>query len=140
MHGIVVRLRLAGCIMSAASTPSRAPLRAMSSLPPPRSSAGVPRTRTRPGTRVGERGEGEPSPDTRGCDEVVAARVTDRGERVVLGEQRDTRRPVGSELAREGGLEAEGASLDDIESRALEGLPIRTRAALCSSNASSGFA
>ena len=45
---IVVRSASAECTIIAASTPSRAPLRAMMILPPPPSSAGVPRYRIRP--------------------------------------------------------------------------------------------
>ena len=52
MQGMLTRLTLEGCIISAASTPSKAPSRAISSLPPPRSSAGVPSMRTRPGSAL----------------------------------------------------------------------------------------
>ncbi len=43
MQGIVTRFSLEGWIIIAASVPSNAPSRAMISLPPKRSSAGVPR-------------------------------------------------------------------------------------------------
>jgi hypothetical protein len=96
MQGMVTRLTLEGCIMSAASTPSNAPCRAISALPQPCSSAG-------------DRAERESRSHAGGGDQVVAAGVPHLGERVVFGEQRHAGGPVGSEFGREGRLEAVGA-------------------------------
>ena len=61
-HGMLTRLMLDGCIIIAASTPASAPSRAISSLPQPRSSAGVPSTRTRPGNRAPSDASAIPAP------------------------------------------------------------------------------
>ena len=79
--------------MTTASTPSKAPSRAISSLPPPPSSAGVPSSTAVPGTvAAGQHGvQAEEGADRGRADDVVPAAVPDAGQRVVLGEHRDRR-------------------------------------------------
>ena len=67
----------AGCTIIAASTPSNAPRSAMRTLPPPPSSAGVPRITHPAAELVGQRGGGEPGAEPGGGDDVVAAGVAD---------------------------------------------------------------
>ena len=129
MHGMLTRLTLEGCIISAASTPSKAPSRAINSLPPPRSSAGVPSMRTRPGKRARERRERERGAERRGGDQVVAAGVADAGQRVVLGEQRHAGAARAAELGGEGRLEPVGARLDAQPAFAQRGYEQRRRLA-----------
>ncbi|CAB4825382.1 unannotated protein [freshwater metagenome] len=52
----------AGCTIIAASSPSKAPLRAIRTLPPPPSSAGVPMMRTRPPACSATKAAASPAP------------------------------------------------------------------------------
>ena len=116
MHtqGMFTRLRAEGCIINAASTPSKAPRRAISSLPPPRSSAGVPRTRTLPGGPFGRLARARPAPTL-----AVAIRLCPQawpisGSASYSASSATRAPPSVAELRLEGRLEAVGPG-DDLE-------------------------
>ena len=91
MASIASRSASAGWTISAASTPSSAPAVDQPILPPPPSSAGVPRISTRPPELVGQRGGGQAGAEAGGGDDVVAAGVADAGQGVVLAQHGDRR-------------------------------------------------
>ncbi len=73
-------------------------------MPPPPSSAGVPITVTVSPRSSTSGASARPGADRGRGDDVVTARVTDPGERVVLRADREMQRPI-SEPTREGGRE-----------------------------------
>ena len=104
---MVMRSVVEGWIIIAASTPSKAPSRAISSLPPKRSSAGRAQIAHPPGERAVQFGKRQRGAEAGGGDDVVAAGMADAGQGVVFGEDGDRRTAILSELRRIGGRQAE---------------------------------
>ena len=84
-------LRSHGWYSSAASRPSNRPSSIIVCLPLPRSSAGRAEEHDLAGQLVGDGRQGDRRADTRRGHRVVAAAVTEPGQRVVLGEDPDPR-------------------------------------------------
>ena len=76
-----------------AVTPSNTPASTSMILPPPPSSAGVPKHDHPQAELVRHGRQGNAGADRGRGDDVVAARVADLRQRVVLGEHRDVQRP-----------------------------------------------
>ena len=98
-----------GWTIMAAWTPSKAPRSSMRILPPPPSSAGVPRTRTFRPIWSATAARAKPGPHRARGDDVVAAGVPDVGQRVVLGADRDDQLAVARP-----GLECGGDVVDAL--------------------------
>ena len=91
---MAISSRLAGWIIIAASTSSKAPSRAIRILPPPPSSAGVPSTTTLPPVSRATTRERDAGAGAGRRDDVVAAAVADPGQGVVLAQHGDARPPL----------------------------------------------
>ena len=109
----------------------------MRTLPPPPSSAGVPRTTHPAAELVGQRGGGQPGAEAGGGDDVVPAGVADAGQGVVLAAAPRRSGPSVPARAANAVVEAVGVRARRRGPRP-RGSPVSRSWAKCSSKPSSG--
>ena len=129
-----------GCSMKAASTSSKTPASASRILPPPPSSAGVPTTRIVPGKRTPLLAMASPAPSALVAMTLWPQAWPMPGQRVVLGQDRDSRAGLAAAEARPGTPSGGRPAPRSTVKPPCSNSSARRALARCSRNASSGLA